>query len=125
MCAPRKDAGQGLKRERTDDDMVQCWGGHALEEYDTVLHFKGAKARDDGDEKKQEYDINLQDKTIKKMAPGVTTEAYLKAEERGTAAAFWEEHFMGKSFECNAFVKHSSKEKGAFSITAHVEGEAD
>jgi hypothetical protein len=33
--------------------MVQCWGGHAAEEYDTVLHFKGAKARDDGDEKKQ------------------------------------------------------------------------
>jgi hypothetical protein len=41
------------KRERTDDDMVQCWGGHAAEEYDTVLHFKGAKARDDCDEKKQ------------------------------------------------------------------------
>jgi hypothetical protein len=41
------------KRERTDDDMVQCWGGHAAEEYDTVLHFKGAKARDDVDEKKQ------------------------------------------------------------------------
>ena len=33
--------------------------------------------------------INLQDKTIKKMAPGVTAEAYLKTEERGTVAAFW------------------------------------
>jgi hypothetical protein len=73
----------------------------------------------------QEYEINLQDKTIKKMAPGVTTEAYLKADERGTVAASWEEHFNGKSFECNVFVKHSTKDKGAFSITAHVEGEAE
>ena len=73
----------------------------------------------------QEYEINLQDKTIKKMVPGVTTEVYLRAEERGTVSAFWDEHFNGKSFECNAFVKHSTKEKGAFSITAHVEGEAE
>ena len=69
--------------------------------------------------------MNLQDKTIKKMAPGVTAEAYLKAEERGTVAAFWEEHFNGKTSSATRSIKHSTKEKGAFSITAHVDGEAE
>lgn len=140
------------KNDAPEEGKVECWGAHIETEFDTVLFFKNAPVTDISTDKKevaallllffcsllmllgphvcyfgfcfcsQMCEINTKPKTIKKINEDANIEGYLKAEEEGTVAEWWKQHFEGRTIDANVFI-HVNKEKGKTSFTAHVENE--